>query len=110
MSPDHELARRMAEDLAEIERTSMPYGKFGPAFHPPNGVPIYDLPAEYLSWFAHKADGFPKGKLGRLMEIVYHMKADGSDLAFEPMRRRAGGRVSLRTERQRHFEIGGEPG
>ena len=106
MSSDNEIARRMAEDLAEIERTCMPYGKFGPQFHPPSGVPIYDLPAEYLSWFAHKPDGFPKGKLGRLMEIVYHMKADGSDMAFEPMRRRAGGRVSLRTERQRSFEIG----
>ena len=96
----------MAEDLAEIERTCMPYGKFGPQFHPPHGVPLYDLPAEYLSWFAHKPDGFPKGRLGRLMEIVYHMKADGSDMAFEPMRRRAGGRVSLRTERQRSFDVG----
>lgn len=95
----------MAEDLAEIERTCMPYGKFGPQFHPPHGVPLYDLPAEYLSWFAHKPDGFPKGRLGRLMEIVYHMKADGSDMAFEPMRRRAGGRVSLRAERQRSFDV-----
>ncbi|MDB6075416.1 MAG: hypothetical protein JWO89_3056, partial [Verrucomicrobiaceae bacterium] len=29
MSPEQELAKRMAEDLAEIERTCMPYGKFG---------------------------------------------------------------------------------
>ena len=106
MTPEKDLAQRMAEDLAEIERTCMPYGKFGPQFHPPNGVPLYDLPAEYLSWFAHKPDGFPKGKLGRLMEIVFHMKADGSDMAFDAMRRRAGGRVSLRTPRQRSFEIG----
>ncbi len=109
MSPEQDLARRMAEDLAEIERTCMPYGKFGPQFHPPNGVPIYDLPAEYLSWFANKAGGFPKGRLGKLLEMVFHMKADGSDIVFEPMRRRVGGRVSLRPKRQRSFEIGNDP-
>ena len=38
----------MAADLAEIEKTRMPFGKFGPKSFPPAGVPIYDLPAEYL--------------------------------------------------------------
>lgn len=105
MSAQDDIARQMAADLAEIERTCMPFGKFGPQFHPPNGVPIYDLPAEYLSWFALKAGGFPKGRLGKLLEMVYHMKADGSDMVFEPMRRRAGGRVSLRPEKKRSYEV-----
>jgi len=109
MSPEDDLAQRMAADLAEIERTCMPFGKFGPQFHPPNGVPIYDLPAEYLSWFAHKPDGFPKGRLGKLLQMVYQMKADGSEMAFEPMRKRNGGRSMLRTPRQRSFEIGDGP-
>lgn len=106
IDPD-DLAKRMAADLAEIERTRMPFGRFGPKFCPPDGVPIYDLPAEYLMWFANKA-GFPKGKLGRLLEIVYHMKADGSESAFDGMRRRNGGRTPLREERPRSFRFDDE--
>ena len=64
-----DLAQRMAADLAAIEKTCMPFGKFGPKFHAPNGVPIYDLPAEYLMWFANKA-GFPKGRLGELLTPI----------------------------------------
>ena len=99
-----DLAQRMAADLAAIEKTCMPFGKFGPKFRPPNGVPIYDLPAEYLMWFANKA-GFPKGRLGELLRIVYQMKADGSDSAFDGMRKRNGGRVSLREERPRTYIV-----
>jgi hypothetical protein len=97
-----DLAARMAADLTEIERTHMPFGKYGPQFCPPDGMPIYDLPAEYLMWFANKG-GFPKGKLGRLLEIVYYMKADGSESAFDGMRRRNGGRTPLRQERPRSY-------
>lgn len=106
MSPE-ELAARMASDLADIERTSMPFGKFGPQSFPPHGIPIFDLPAEYLGWFAKK--GFPKGKLGKLLEIVHQMKADGSDSAFDGMRRRRGGRSQLREERPREWRAGEEP-
>lgn len=84
----------MAAELAEIERMHMPFGRFGPANFPPRGVPIYDLPAEYLQYFAVK--GFPKGRLGELLRIVYQMKVDGADCAFDPARRRAGGRTALR--------------
>lgn len=93
-----ELARRMAADLAAIEKTHMPFGKFGPEHFPPSGVPIFDLPAEYLQWFTTK--GFPKGRLGELLRIVYQMKADGCDAAFDPMRRRSGGRTQLRPRRK----------
>src|SRR5690606_8626883 len=57
-----DLVARMRADLEEIGRPRMPFGKYGPAAHPPEGLPIYDLPAEYLGWFAGKA-GFPKGRL-----------------------------------------------
>ncbi|WP_211325634.1 DUF3820 family protein [Roseimicrobium gellanilyticum] len=96
-----ELAARMAEDMAAIERMRMPFGKFGPQHFPPHGVPIFDLPAEYLAWFNQK--GFPKGRLGELLKIVYQMKVDGSDLAFDPMRKRNGGRTMLRAERKREW-------
>lgn len=104
MNEGDDLAAQMAEDLAAIEKMWMPFGKFGPDHFPPSGVPIYDLPAEYLAWFAQK--GFPKGKLGRLLKIVYQMKVDGSDFAFEPMRKRNGGRTPLRAERKRVWDAG----
>ncbi|HEX8311394.1 MAG TPA: DUF3820 family protein [Chthoniobacteraceae bacterium] len=94
MTDDH-LAARMAADLAEIGRARMPFGKFGPQHYPPFGLPIYELPVEYLGWFAQKG-GFPKGRLGELLRMVHQMKVDGADLAFDPFRRRPGGKVSLR--------------
>ena len=94
-----DLTTRMLEDLSEIERTHMPFGKFGPKHFPPAGVRIYDLPAEYLGWFA-RHNCFPRGRLGELLRIVHQMKADGSDVAFDVMRRRAGGQTRLRRDRR----------
>lgn len=84
------------EDLAH---TRMPFGRYGPEAMPPDGAPLYDLPWEYLHWFAER--GFPKGRLGELMEMVYHIKGDGADEVFAPLRRQAGGRHSLRAARNR---------
>ena len=93
------------ETLSEIARYRMPFGKYGPANYPPSGVPLYDLPAEYLSWFKAKG-GFPKGRLGELMEIVHALKVDGSDTVFDPIRRKAGGRTVLRPQRKKDFRFG----
>lgn len=96
------LQEAMRADMQAIGQTHMPFGKFGPAHFPPEGLPIYDLPAEYLAWFANKA-GWPKGRLGRLLQMVYQMKVDGSDVVFDPFRRRAGGRSKLRPDRPREL-------
>jgi uncharacterized protein (DUF3820 family) len=105
MNPE-EIAARMAADLAAIEKMHMPFGKFGPQHFPPYGIPIFDLPAEYQGWFAKK--GFPKGRLGELLQIIHQMKADGSDFAFDGMRRRRGGRTKLREDRPREWNAGEE--
>ncbi len=94
--------------LLEIGRTRMPFGKFGMKEYPPAGVPIMDLPPEYLSWF--KERGFPKGRLGELMAQVCEIKAVGMDAVFDPMRRANGGRFKLRAEKRRTFDFGGEQG
>ncbi len=91
---EENLADWIANDLAEIERSCMPFGKFGPDHFPPSGIPLYDLSAEYLAWFGQK--GWPRGRLGELLRMVYQMKVDGSDSAFDAMRKRAGGRSPLR--------------
>jgi uncharacterized protein (DUF3820 family) len=103
---DDALSEQMQRDLEEIGRTYMPFGKHGPVHHPPHGVPIYDLPVEYLAWFAAKG-GFPKGRLGTLMKMVHQMKVDGLDLVFDVLRQRHGGRTPLRPERQRDFRFPG---
>ena len=74
------LRHHVAAELDEIARTEMPFGRF-------SGRKLYELPAEYLQWFDVK--GWPKGRLGVLMKIVYQMKADGSDIAFDPYRGKA---------------------
>ena len=84
----------MAQDLAEIGRTCMPFGKYGPEHYPPRGVPLYDLPVEYLLWFSRR--GFPQGRLGELLRTLHQLKSDGFDEVFDEFRRKRGGRTSLR--------------
>lgn len=87
--------------LAEIGKTRMPFGKFGIKAYPPAGVPIMDLPIEYLAWF--KDRGFPKGRLGELLAQVYEIKEVGMDSVFDPLRQAMGGRYPLHGVRRRTF-------
>ena len=89
--------------LAEIGRTRMPFGKYGRAAVPPAGMPIYDLPIEYLGWF--KERGFPKGRLGELLAIVYEVKGVGMDALFEPLRQANGGRTRYKPRRKREIRF-----
>lgn len=99
-----DLAHAMQRDFEEIGRTFMPFGKYGPQHYPPHGIPIYDLPAEYLLWFSNKG-GFPKGRLGHLLKMVHQMKADGSDSVFDIFRRARGGPSRLRPEKKKRFDF-----
>ena len=92
-----------AQTMRDIEHWHMPFGKYGPDFFPPSGTPLYDLPLEYLQWFSDR--GFPNGRIGELLEVIYHIKADGAGEVFGPMRQRAGGRANLTPERNRRFRF-----
>lgn len=89
--------------LQEIGETHIPFGKFGIKAHPPAGVPIMDLPIEYLSWFLER--GFPKGRLGELMAQVLEIKAVGMDSVFDPIRQARGGRFPLTPRRKRSIDF-----
>jgi uncharacterized protein (DUF3820 family) len=89
--------------LAEVGGMRMPFGKYGPQHYPPGGVPLIDLPPEYLSWF--KQRGFPKGRLGELLELVHEVKAVGMDEVFGPLRAANGGRYPLHARRTRYHEF-----
>lgn len=89
--------------LAEIGRTRIPFGKFGIKAYPPAGVPIMDLPVEYLCWFYER--GFPKGRLGELMAQVHEIKTVGMDAVFDPIREANGGRFPLLPRRAKSFDF-----
>ena len=82
----------------------MPFGKYGPANYPPRGVPVFDLPAEYLAWFAKK--GFPKGRLGELFLMIFEIKECGADEVFKPLRTHNGGRFRLSRKSPQSLDFG----
>jgi len=55
----------------------MPYGKF-------EGRRICDIPEYYLVWYKRK--GFPKGKLGMLLETMYEIKLNGLEYLLDPLK------------------------
>ena len=73
--PAEGMKQELAGYLADLEIYRMPFGRF-------KGSPIHALAYEYLHWFVEKGDGFPNGRLGELMEFVYHTKASGSEIVF----------------------------
>ena len=75
------IREELAENLADLTFYRMPFGRF-------KNAPLYDLPYEYLHWFVEKGDGFPTGRLGELMEFVYHTKANGAEVIFSPLKKR----------------------
>ncbi len=46
----------------------MPFGKY-------EGKYLIDLPEYYLIWYKNK--GFPKGKLGEQLQLVYELQLNG---------------------------------
>ncbi|OIQ22758.1 DUF3820 family protein [Lacinutrix sp. MedPE-SW] len=54
--------------LVKLAHTKMPYGKYKDRY-------LIDLPEYYIVWYHSK--GFPKGKLGEMLETVYTLKLNG---------------------------------
>ncbi|NLF93453.1 MAG: DUF3820 family protein [Oligosphaeraceae bacterium] len=92
----------LQQALQEATQTGMPFGKYGPQNYPPHGVPLADLPFEYLQWFQRR--GFPPGRLGELLELVLNIKRDGAEEVFSALR---GGRPaqSLRQPQRRKWDF-----
>ena len=65
------------EDFYSLVETKMPYGKY-------EGVALIDLPEPYVVWYF--TNGLPKGKLGRLLALLYEIKANGLEYLFDPLR------------------------
>lgn len=66
-----------AADLLALAEARMPFGKY-------QGRLLIDLPEPYVVWFANQ--GFPSGKLGRMLQTIYEIKVNGLEYLFEPLR------------------------
>jgi len=65
------------EDLLQLVSVKMPYGKY-------QGRLIADLPGHYLNWFAR--EGFPRGELGRLLQLMQEIDHNGLSALLTPLR------------------------
>lgn len=54
--------------LIDLAKMKMPFGKY-------KGTYLIDLPEHYVVWYYNK--GFPKGKLGDQLKLVYELKLNG---------------------------------
>jgi uncharacterized protein (DUF3820 family) len=66
------------KDLQLLVTREMPYGKY-------KGRVIADLPGNYLNWFAR--EGFPKGEIGRLIQLMQEIDHNGLGPLLEPLRK-----------------------
>lgn len=65
MIPELENQKELLKQLNSYE---MPFGKY-------TGRKLITLPTYYVEWFERK--GFPNGKLGQLLRLLYEIKING---------------------------------
>jgi len=73
-----------SDELLALAEMRMPFGKY-------QGRLLIDLPERYVVWFA--SNGFPEGRLGRMLQTVYEIKVNGLDYLFIPLRNGKAGQV-----------------
>lgn len=67
------------QDLQRLLTTKMPYGKYKDRY-------IADLPGQYLNWFAR--EGFPKGEIGLLLQLMQEIDHNGLSALLDPLRKK----------------------
>lgn len=67
------------DDLQKLVTLRMPFGKH-------QGTVLADLPGNYLNWFAR--EGFPKGEIGRLLNLMHEIDHNGLGELLAPLRGR----------------------
>ena len=62
--------------LKQAINTTMPFGKYA-------GRKLIELPEPYLVWFHQQ--GFPQGKLGEQLALMYEVKLNGLEGMLKPL-------------------------
>ena len=64
------------EAIKSAINQTMPFGKYA-------GRRLFHLPEPYLVWFNEQ--GFPEGKLGQQLALMYEIKLNGLESVVEPL-------------------------
>lgn len=64
--------------LVEAINQTMPFGKY-------QGRKLLQLPEPYLVWF--HSNGYPQGKLGEQLALMYEIKLNGLEAMLKPLLR-----------------------
>lgn len=64
------------EELIALANQLMPFGKY-------EGRILLDLPEPYLVWF--RGQGWPRGKLGERMAVMFEVKVNGLEPLLRPL-------------------------
>lgn len=64
------------EELVKLANMRMPFGKY-------KGKYLVAIPEPYYVWYRSK--GFPKGKLGEQMQLMYEIKVNGLEHLISPL-------------------------
>ncbi|MDF3026367.1 MAG: hypothetical protein K0S23_674 [Fluviicola sp.] len=62
--------------LVSLAKAKMPFGKYKDRY-------LIHLPENYIVWF--KQNGFPAGKLGQQLELIYEIKLNGLEHLIYPL-------------------------
>jgi uncharacterized protein len=62
--------------LKQAINQTMPFGKYA-------GRKLLELPEPYLVWFYRQ--GFPEGKLGQQLALIYEVKLNGLEAMLKPL-------------------------
>jgi len=72
------IEQEQQKHLIELAFTKMPFGKYRDYY-------LSEIPEPYYVWFRQK--GFPKSKIGFLLEEMYEIKVNGLEGMFKEIRK-----------------------
>lgn len=64
------------QELIKLANMKMPFGKY-------KGYFLIDIPEYYYVWYRNK--GFPNGKLGEQMQLIYEIQLNGIEHVIRPL-------------------------